>query len=324
MTTLFSVIIRPRTYNLYKFIYFYKVKKSISTNFQINWNKDFEKNKNKYEVVNYSELDSSKTKLISLLNFECKEDAAPFSKLSHRTLLQIYKHTKDDERKGYCKNRLYYISSRLNCPPKQLAEMLAKRTFLYNLSFEWLENSLNVLLEFGVSPDRILRDLWVLKYHHKTINERLLRVKNLGIENLYPWMVRCTENILDRYIEISQQTKNILGEDKSTQIYLAKRLNISPKEVDEICVKIPSLKTIRVTKLKSFLDFLISEGFSLEDIARKPRVLTASQNTVKQRLDQLRDLGLKSVNLNILSRGKKDFKKYYASLQSVLQNKQIN
>ncbi|CAG4990595.1 unnamed protein product [Parnassius apollo] len=312
------------TYNLYKFhlIYFYNVKKSVSTNFQINWYKNIEKIKNKYEDENHSDLDNSKTKLILLLNFECKEDAVPFHKLSHRTLLQIYKRTKDDEQKGYCKNRLYYLSSRLNCPPKQLAELLPKRTFLYNLSFEWLENSLNVLLDFGVSPDRILRDLWVLKYHHETINERLLRVKNLGIENLYPWMVRCTENILNRYIEISQQTKNILGEDESTQVYLAKRLNISLEEIEEICVKIPSLKTIRVTKLKPFLDFLISEGFSLEDIARKPRVLTASQNTVKQRLDQLRHLGLKSINLNILSRGRKDFKKYYTSLQSVLQNKQ--
>ncbi|KPI93894.1 hypothetical protein RR46_13059 [Papilio xuthus] len=158
---------------------------------------------------------------------------------------------------GFCKNRLYYISSRLKCSPGMLRESLAKRTFIYNLPFDWLESALNVLLDMGVSSERILRDLWVLKYHPKTIHERLQKVKILGVDTLYPWM------------------------------------------------------------LKSFLDFLISEGFSIEDIARRPRVLTASQKTVKERLQKLRRLGLKEINLNAVSRSKKDFKKYFASLESV-------
>lgn len=56
-----------------------------------------------------------------------------------------------------------------------------------------------IISDMNVSADRILRDLWVLKYHHETIQERLLRVKNMGIDNLYPWMVRCSEDILNRY-----------------------------------------------------------------------------------------------------------------------------
>ena len=136
----------------------------------------------------------------------------------------------------------------------------------------------------NVSGDRILRDLWVLKYHHKTIEERLLRVKNSGIDTLYPWMVRCSEDILSRldiynyskfyivlllyyylsitanmvylkmkqifrFIQISQETKSILGEYQSTKVYLAKRLNTSPEVIEDIYVKIPALKTIRVTKV---------------------------------------------------------------------------
>lgn len=54
------------------------------------------------------------------------------------------------------------------------------------------------LPDMGVSPERILRDLWVLKYNHKTIHERLARIKSLGIKTLCPWMVRCTEQILER------------------------------------------------------------------------------------------------------------------------------
>lgn len=47
--------------------------------------------------------------------------------------------------------------------------------------------------------ERIARDLWVLKYQHETIYNRLLMVKECGIENIYPWMVRCPEDILNRY-----------------------------------------------------------------------------------------------------------------------------
>lgn len=116
-----------------------------------------------------------------------------------------------------------------------------------------------------------------------------------------------------------------------------------------MCEKVPALRTIRVTKvclhknkmyenhgihfyiiimlslklqinfqLKSFLDFLISEGFTIEDIARRPRVLIASQKTIQQRLEKLRSLGLKEINLNTVSRSRKDFKKYFVSLESVL------
>lgn len=58
---------------------------------------------------------------------------------------------------------------------------------------------MEIFLELGVPGDRILRDLWVLKYHHETIRERLQKVKDLGVDTLYPWMVRCNEDILNRY-----------------------------------------------------------------------------------------------------------------------------
>ncbi|XP_045459299.1 transcription termination factor, mitochondrial [Melitaea cinxia] len=263
------------------------------------------------------DIDTSKEKVIKELNFLSEKDATPFYKLPLKSLLQIYKTTKNDVEKGFCKNRLYYISQRIECPPSTLSEQIVKRLFIYKLSFEWLESSLNVLLAMNVSGDRIKRDLWVLKYHHKTIQERLERVKSVGVENLYPWMVRCSEDILNRSIQISQETKTILGENKSTKMYLAQRLNTSPKVIEDMYVKIPALKTIRVTKAKNFLDFLIKEGFTVEEIVDKPRIFAASQKTVKLRLEKLRSLGLCEINLNILCRSRKDFQKYYESMESI-------
>ncbi|XP_063617762.1 transcription termination factor, mitochondrial [Cydia splendana] len=271
---------------------------------------------------NNDNFEYSKEKLISQMNFSSEEHARPYYKLPVKTLLHIYQTTKNDSKNGFCNNRLYYIANKIKCSPSELSERLAKRTFVYSLSFEWLENSLETLLKMGVSTDRILRDLWVLKYKHETIRERLQRVKDMGIETLYPWMVRCKQDIMNRYIKISQDTKNILGRNKSTQIYLADRLNTTPEAVAEICTRIPALKTIRVTKVKHFLDFLISEGFQPEDIANKPRVLAASPDTVKLRLEKLRKLGLTEINLNVLCKSRKDFKKYYESIEALhMENK---
>uniref|UniRef100_A0A2A4JB43 Transcription termination factor, mitochondrial n=1 Tax=Heliothis virescens TaxID=7102 RepID=A0A2A4JB43_HELVI len=264
-----------------------------------------------------SDFDSSKARIVLGLNFQSPEDAVPFYKLPVKTLVHIHNTTKEDVKKGFCKNRLYYISSRLKVPPSIVTEKLAKRTFIYSLSFDWIEKALDVLLEMNVSADRILRDLWVLKYHHETIYERLQRVKSMGVENLYPWMVRCSEDILNRFLAISQETKDILGDSVSKQTYLANRLNVSPDTIQDMCLKIPALKAIRVTKVKHFLDFLIAEGFDVEEIASKPRVLSASQKTVKLRLDRLRELGLNQINLNVLCRSKKDFKKYCESIESL-------
>lgn len=68
---------------------------------------------------------------------------------------------------------------------------------------------------------------------------------------------------------------------------------------------------------KKFIDFLISEGFEVEEIINKSRIFSASQNTVKQRLERLRKLGLKSINLNVLCRSRKDFQKYCESIETI-------
>lgn len=70
-------------------------------------------------------------------------------------------------------------------------------------------------------------------------------------------------------------------------------------------------------QVKSFLDFLLEQGFSLEEIITKVRILAASQNTVKQRLEKLRSLGLRQINLNVLCRSRKDFQKYCESIEAI-------
>lgn len=57
--------------------------------------------------------------------------------------------------------------------------------------------------------------------------------------------------IIYRFITISLDTKKILGDTMSTQMYLASRLRTTPEAVEDMYFKIPALKTIRVTKVQS-------------------------------------------------------------------------
>lgn len=68
-------------------------------------------------------------------------------------------------------------------------------------------------------------------------------------------------------------------------------------------------------QVKHFLDFLISEGFTVEEIANTPRIFSASQKTVKQRIDKLRQLGYHEIHLNVLCKTKKNFKKFCESIE---------
>lgn len=63
----------------------------------------------------------------------------------------------------------------------------------------------------GVPGEGILRDLWVLKYHHETIRNRLQIVKNNGVETLHPWMVRCSEDILKRFDLFKLESDEVLS-----------------------------------------------------------------------------------------------------------------
>lgn len=54
------------------------------------------------------------------------------------------------------------------------------------------------ILDYKVHPDNIIKDLWVLRYLPKQVEERLDKFSKSGKEKMMPWMVKCPENTLKR------------------------------------------------------------------------------------------------------------------------------
>lgn len=95
-------------------------------------------------------------------------------------------------------NRIYYLSKKLDMPPKTVCKYIAPRLFMLEIPLQTLIASLDAMLEYGISPNSIIRDLWAFRYNTQSIRERLERARSAHKTKLMPWMIRCPEPILQR------------------------------------------------------------------------------------------------------------------------------
>lgn len=54
------------------------------------------------------------------------------------------------------------------------------------------------ILEYGISMEDILRDLWVFKYSIQNIQKRLRFAKENNIEKFKTWMIRVPPIVLEK------------------------------------------------------------------------------------------------------------------------------
>ena len=120
---------------------------------------------------------------------------------------------------------------------------------MFEIHFEMLVENLNLLLEFEMAPISILRDLWAFKYLPSSIRARLERCQKAEKDNLKPWVIRCTEDILQNTLTITQERKELLG-DKSVVEYLSERLGYEPELMKYMVDKHEQVMTVRVTKVR--------------------------------------------------------------------------
>lgn len=72
--------------------------------------------------------------------------------------------------------------------------------FLFEIELELLKRKLNMLLSNNVSPENIVRDFAVLARSENVIKERLTFLAQCEIKRVMPWMIKCDENILTRWV----------------------------------------------------------------------------------------------------------------------------
>lgn len=207
-------------------------------------------------------------------------------------------------------NRIYYFSKRLEVEPILVSKHFATHMFIFKVKFDPLVENLNVMLEFNVSSKNILCDLWAFKYATKLIRSRLEECQKAKVDCLKLWMIRCTGEILERSVTLSQEKKDLLG--GSTVIdYLSERLGYDVETTKSIVSRYEKVNNVRAVKIKDILDYLlIEEKFEPFQVASAIRLLCYSLENTKRRINELKKFGCRPLSLSVLYHSQDRYNKY--------------
>lgn len=173
-------------------------------------------------------------------------------RVSPAVLIRTYKSVLKERKQVPEGHRIYYFSKRLEVEPAFVSKYFSTHMFMFEVSLDQLIENLNIMLEFKVSSISILRDLWAFKYLPNSIRVRLERCQKADKENLKPWMIRCTEEILTRSLTISQENKNLLG-DHTVIEYLSERLGYDDATIKHIVSNHQQVMKVRVPRVRNDL-----------------------------------------------------------------------
>ncbi|KAH8240811.1 hypothetical protein KR026_005801 [Drosophila bipectinata] len=252
-----------------------------------------------------------KLQLIKSMDMRDINDFVPFLRLTVPRLRKLISALNSERNTIPLGNRVYYISDKLQVSPEIVTKYLSKRLFILEMPFEMFEKNLHYMIEYNVSPINILKDLWAFRYTPKSVQLRLERAKRAKKDKIMPWMVRCPEPILQRSLKLSLDELQVLGKFSSVVEYIAHRLEFTVDEAKAIMDRHPQVHTVRVTKIKDVLDYLLDEAkFSRTEIAQVPRILCHSLKTTKERMEELKSHGCRPSSLVIVCRSRREYDKF--------------
>lgn len=107
-------------------------------------------------------------------------------------------------------HRVYYLAGRLQLEPSVVAQHLSTHLFMFDLPVDQLIGNLDVQLRYNVAPINILRDPWAFRYSNKAIEKRLDRAAEGHKDKIMPWMVRCPEEILAKYVARQRERRVVI------------------------------------------------------------------------------------------------------------------
>ncbi|GAB0094428.1 Transcription termination factor, mitochondrial [Sergentomyia squamirostris] len=257
--------------------------------------------------------DSLREKLISIHDMNPWElpDFVPLMRITQFGLQKLVRKYRSERKFIPGGHRVYFLSSRLGVQPKIISKHLSTRQFMFNIPFKSLSSVLSVMMKYNIAPMDILRDLWVFRYNPEALELRLGRAKEASVEKSMPWMARCTVPVFEKHLQISEDTRAVLGENRTTVEYLSERLGYDVDTMREITSRRPAILRVRMTKIKEFLDFLLLEaGFTPRDLVRVPQILTHSIETTRMRLKELKQHGCVPTSLSIVCLSQRNYQKF--------------
>ncbi|XP_011861272.1 PREDICTED: uncharacterized protein LOC105558291, partial [Vollenhovia emeryi] len=107
---------------------------------------------------------------IKVLNMD-NNQLVPWLCLTQDELANYVLYTQQDM-DFYTYNRMEYLSHKLECSIQRLCEVTVLNSFLIKIPISSIDKKMNILHEYNVSKEDILKDVWVLRYSENHIRHR--------------------------------------------------------------------------------------------------------------------------------------------------------
>lgn len=257
-------------------------------------------------VAKKDELAGKLKTLSNLKGLRDLNDVIPLCTLKPYQLTKIVK-TMNNECLPNGSNRLYHFADKTALSVEEVAAQFARRTFMFRIPNRSFVENLDQFIAHMDSDD-VLADLWAFKYSPAVVAERIARAKEVRGKKLMPWMVRCPDTVLEKSLQLTKENGELLGENETIVEYFGKRLGFDRDVTNSIFLKCPSVKNVRVTKVKKVIDYLLEElDYTPHDIALNPRILMHSLQTTKKRMEQLHEIGCRPRSLIIVCKSQRQY-----------------
>lgn len=247
--------------------------------------------------VKKEELAAKIASLEKLNGLKDLNDVVPLCMLKAYQVAKIVRNMNNEELPNG-NNRIYHFSERTGIDIAEVAKQFSRRTFMFRIPKDSFMKNLD---QFIANMDRedVLADLWAFKYSPAVVSERISRAKQVRGKKLMPWMVRCPDTVLEKSLQLTKENGALLGENETIVEYFCMRLGFDRDFTNSIIMKTPSVKNVRITKVKKVIDYLLEElDYTPHDIALNPRVLMHSLQTTKKRMAQLQEIGCRPRSLD--------------------------
>uniref|UniRef100_A0A182M8S3 Mitochondrial transcription termination factor n=1 Tax=Anopheles culicifacies TaxID=139723 RepID=A0A182M8S3_9DIPT len=263
-------------------------------------------------------------KIATLGTLQCLRnlnDVIPLCALKTYQLKKIVNNLNNEQLGPINTNRIYYFADNIGFQPSEVTEQFARRTFMFRIPKESFLANLKLFLEH-MNREDILADLWAFKYSPGIVAERIARAKEVRGKKLMPWMVRCPDVVLEKSLQLTKDSGALLGENETIVEYFCKRLGFDREVANSIIIKTPSVRNVRITKVKKVIDYLLDElDYKPNDIALNPRILMHSLQTTKKRMAQLKEIGCRPKSLIIVCKSQRQYEMFVKEWMDSMERK---
>lgn len=97
---------------------------------------------------------------------------------------------------------------------------------------------------------------------------------------------------LYRHIEKSHLQREVLQDYQDVKKYLIDKLNVDEKLFEEVIAKWPTILRVNVQKLNQLIDLLQQNDIRGDEILRHPRVFYFNTETLRKKIEMLKEVGL--------------------------------